>query len=225
MRIAVHQTTPIAGRAASVLLADRRLDLLGVVDGDPHGDKLARADDLGEWDVVLSDTETPGEILSRAVEAHVPLVLSASSEENPPITLFQDASLAGVAVALASTLDMTRIAATTRGTPLRRGIRVDFPPPVGSLTAASRTDGVLVAPTDTDWGGLLVEAESDSYGLADHQDFLAGIALAAAALVVATAPHPPGRVDPVTVAERYLNAAEEAGMEIARFRRPRQTRR
>ncbi|HDK45133.1 MAG TPA: hypothetical protein ENG94_02500 [Actinobacteria bacterium] len=223
MKIAIHQSGPIGGRAASVLLAERRLDLLGLLDQDPAGDpRVVRVEDLSQWDVLVSDTSTPTTLLARAVAADIPLVLSAELAESASIPLFAEASLVAMARCLEyeSDIDSSLVAITRPGTPLRKGTRVVFPPPIGSLKALRRRDGLLVAPTDGDWGGLIISGNRHSTGVADHAAFLAGIALAAAAIVMATSDLPIGAVRVEDVAGPYLDAAESAGLEIARFQRP-----
>jgi len=218
VRIAIHQSGPIGGRAASVLLAERHLDLLGLLDQDPGTDpRVVRVEDLSEWDVLVSDTNRPAAILDRAVAANIPLVLSAELDEGVSIPLFAGASLIAIARCLEheSDIDAAFIATTRPGTPLRKGTLVVFPPPIGPLKALRRPDGLFVAPTDADWGGLIIHSDRRSIGVADHAAFLAGIALAAAAIVMATSELPIGAVRVEDVAGPYLDAAERAGLEIA----------
>lgn len=222
VRVAILQTGPIAGRAASVLLSDPDLESLGVVDQDPGTDlRIQRVEDLTEWDLLLSDTHTPERAVTMAVDASVPLVLSEEFTGMAPVPVFAGASLFAVAKSLALELSTpTSVAVTTTGTPLSRGERVHFPPPVGPLWASPRTDGLLLAPTDTDWGGVMIRDGDGAVGIADHAAFLNGIALATAAVVMAKRPMVPGVVSLADVAGQYLDAAELAGLEFARFRRP-----
>ncbi len=222
VRVAILQTGPIAGRAASVLLSDPDLESLGVFDQDPGSDpRIQRVTDLTEWDLLLSDTNTPERAVALAVDASVPLVLSEEFDQTVPVPVFAGASLIAVAKSLALELSTpTSVAVTTTGTPLRRGERVLFPPPVGSLRASPRPDGLLLAPTDTDWGGVMIRDGDGAVGVADHAAFLNGIALAAAAVVMTKRPWDPGVVSLADVARQYLDAAERAGLEFARFRRP-----
>jgi len=223
VKVAIHQSRPLGSRAASVLLAERRLDLLGLLDQDPSGDpRVVRVEDLSEWDVLVSDSTTPATILDRATAANIPLVLGAELDRTASIPLFAGAGLIAIARCLEheSGIDAAVVATTRAGTPLRKGTRVVFPPPVGPLKALQRRDGLFVAPTDGDWGGLIINGDRRSIGVADHAAFLAGIALAAAAVVMATLQLPIGAVRVGDVAGPYLDAAENAGLEIATFRRP-----
>jgi hypothetical protein len=218
VKIAIHQTGPIAGRCAEVLLAERNLTAVGAFDGDPEGSRVSRVDDLGEWDVLVSDSPDPASILRRACAAHIPLVTRVPVSQVVDIPLFPDASLAAIARALTVGKTPSLVATTTRGSRLRQGTRVGFPPPVGTLWATVRPDGILEAPTPDEWGGLLVESASTSIGVADQFDFLEAIALASAAITMTRRTMSPGVVDIASVAGAYLDNAEAAGLEIATFR-------
>jgi len=224
VKIAIHQTSTVAGRAASVLLAEPRLEYLGVLDQDPGNadPRLVRIEDLSGWDVLISDTDTPSTILERAVTANIPLVLSAELPGTAPIPFIADAGLTMIARSLAHEYgpDVALVAATRSGDPLRKGDNVAFPPPVGPLRGLKRPDGLLIAPTGGDWGGVVVTGPHGSLGVSDHAEFLAAIALAAAGLILATSSRPAGSVPLEDVAGAYLDAAERAGLEVARFRKP-----
>jgi len=223
VKVAIHQSGPIGGRAASVLLAEGSLELLGLLDQDQGSDpRVVRVEDLSEWDVLVSDTTTPATIVERAVIANVPLVLSAEFDEPIPVPLFAGASLLAIARCLEyeSDSDPTIVATTQEGTPLRKGDRVVFPPPIGPLRTSRLPDGSLIAPTNGEWGGLIVKGKHRSVGVADHAEFLNGIALAAAAVLMATSAMPAGPVNLEDVAGMYLDIAESAGLEIARFQQP-----
>ena len=218
MKIAIHQSGPIGGRAASVLLAERQLDLLGVLDQEPSEDpRVVRVEELSAWDVLVSDSSTPATILDRAVAANIPLVLSAELDETASIPLFAGASLIAIARCLEheTDIDAPIVAITQQGTPLRKGMHIVFPPPVGPLKATQRHDGLFIAPTAGDWAGLVISGARRSIGVADNTAFLAGIALAAAATVMATSELPVGAVRWEDVAGLYLDTAENAGLEIA----------
>ena len=218
MKIAIHQTGPVAGRCAEILLAEADLTLLGVLDQAPERPKTIKVDDLAEWDVLVSDATDTTDILSRATSAHIPLAVRGTVSRSVQIPVFEDASLAALARAIASTVTPRSVAITTAGTPLRTGVAIDFPPPVGRLRSNPPSDGLITAPTSAEWAGVVVETSSQTIGVADQGAFLDAIALAAAAIVMATESHEAGLVDVTSIADRYLGIAETAGLEIASFR-------
>lgn len=216
MKIAIHQTSPIAGRCSEILLAEADLTLLGVIDQTPKRANTVKVEDLSDWDVLVSDALDTDAIVDRAVKAGIPLVVRGAVTTHTGIPVFAHASLSAIARAIASTMTPSLVAATVTGTPLRTGTHVDFPPPVGRLRAEAG-DGLLLAPTSGEWGGVVVRGASETVGIADQAAFLDAIALASAAVVMVGATEP-GLVDVGTVAARYLEVAEGAGLEIARFR-------
>ena len=218
VKVAIHQTGPIAGRCSEILLAEGRLTLLGVLDQNPQRPKTVRIDDLADWDVLVSDATDTDTILARATSAGIPLAVRGTVSTAVDIPVFSEASLAAVARAIAATTTPRLIAITAPGTPLRSGTSVAFPPPIGRLRAVSNSAGLLVAPTSGDWGGVVVEAASETIGVADQAAFVNAIALASAAIIMATTSNEPGIVDVGSIADHYLEIAEAAGLEIARFR-------
>jgi hypothetical protein len=218
VKVAIHQTGPVAGRCAEILLAEADLTLLGVLGQDPERSKITRVRHLSEWDVVVSDAVDATEALSKATSAGIPLAVRGTVSAPVRIPVFADASLAALARAIASTRNPRLVAITVPGAPLRSGAPVSFPPPVGRLHSNPRPDGLVVAPTSGDWSGIVVETTSEVVGVADQRAFLDAIALAAAAIVMATEPHEVGLVDVTSIADRYLGIAEAAGLEIASFR-------
>jgi len=218
VKIAIHQTGPVAGRCAEILLAEADLAILGVLDQKPERPRTTRVHDLAEWDVLVSDAANTTEILSRATSAGVPLAVRGTVPTPVQIPVFADASLAALARAIAATMTPRSVAITAPGTPLRSGVPIAFPPPVGRLRSNRPSDGLIVAPTSGEWAGIVVEAPSHVVGVADQGAFLDALALAAAAIVMATESHEVGLVDVGSIADSYLNAARTAGLEIANFR-------
>lgn len=218
MRVAIHQTSPIAGRCAEVLLADRSVDMLGVLDAKRTGPKITTVEDLGDWDLLVSDAADAGPLVTRATQAGIPLVIRGPV--GPPITIpvLTEVSLETIARALAASNDHRLVASTIRGERRRTGTRVRFPPPVGTLSATEGPDGMLLAPTPGDWGGAIVDMATGTIGITDNFDFLEAIALASGALLVAAIHHEPGLIDIRHHAGMYLDIADAAGLEIARFR-------
>ncbi len=218
VKIAIHQTGPVAGRCAEILLAEADLTLLGVLDQDPKRTNIVKVEDLSDWDVLVSDALDTEEIVAEATTANIPLAVRGPVATPVQIPVFADASLAALARAVATTLTPRLVAMTAPGTPLRSGVPIAFPPPVGRLRSNPPSDGLVVAPTSGEWAGIIVEAASEVVGVADQGAFLDAIALAAAAIVMATESHDMGLVDVRSIADRYLSIAEAAGLEIASFR-------
>ena len=122
------------------------------------------------------------------------------------------------------------VAWTVPGKPLRRGEAVAFPDPVGARwgrkLTKGRRDGTPVrieVPIGGDWaaasaevtGRIGGETVTRLVGVADHADHLAGIALAAGAIAVATGAYGPGVRRPSDAAPAYLEAALRVGLGVA----------
>ena len=157
------------------------------------------------------------------------------------LTLLVGASLGtGIAAGLAhhevarteEILELT-VAWTVQGRPLRRGEPLPFPDPVGSRWGREIEDEDLprdvptryfVAPVQGDWAGAMARMTGvvddgvarRVVGVADHAGHLEGLALAAAALTVATGAYPAGLQWPGT-REEYLESALTAGLAVATF--------
>jgi len=239
MRIAVHATGAVAARAARMVLAERDLEGLGLIDRSPTTSdrRVHRVTDLSSYDVVLSDDpENPAGIAAKAEAAGIACVLwhDGPVPWSSPATLLAGANLAsGIAPALASheeavlgrELPVT-IAWTEPGRPLGRGIAAPFPDPLGALWAEDRSngDGVrrLAAPVAGEWAGALVMVGNPReperiVGVADDAEHLEAIALAAGAVTVARGRYPGGSVSVDAAAEDYLLAAIAMGLEVAGF--------
>ena len=246
IRIAIHQTTEVGRRAAGILLGERDLTELGVVDAVPStiDPRLRRVTRLDRHDVLVTDAAEPSELMGEAAQAGIHCVVwrevaadgfEASYLERDK-SLVTGANLAtGVAPALAAheatrlgeVLDVTT-AWTEPGRPLRRGEPVPFPDPVGAQWARARTTPngrALVAPVDGEWAAALTRVTSAGpggvttrvVGVADLAPHLEAIALAAAALGAARGSYPPGTVAPTRAGEAYLRAALEAGLDVAAY--------
>jgi hypothetical protein len=245
MRVALYDDSPVAIRAGQVLLAERGLTSLGLVDKDPTTSdrRIERVDALGDYDVLVTDvTGDAGWLVEEALEARVNCVLAAddgdvakrygSEFESIGRTLIVAANLAGglarclAAHEVASGGEVLQVtcAWTEPGSRLRRGEAIPFPDPVGALWGKRRgtADGeALVAPIDGDWaaatatvtsvvdGGIVTRV----VGVADLGHHLGAIALASAAIAIDS--YATGCHRPADVAERYLAAALDAGLEVA----------
>lgn len=96
------------------------------------------------------------------------------------------------------------LAHTLGDTPLTRGIAVSFPDPTGSLWA-DQVGGVLLAPTDGPYCGVLAANDTGAYAVADERDFVEAIVTAAPIIARAL------RIDELDAAKRCgLGIAERA---------------
>ena len=238
MRVAIHQTSEIANRAGRVLLAERSLTALGLVDSAPSGrnERVERVTALADYDVVFSDADDPVDIAHRAAQAGVACVVRA--ETAPPWTatrpLLVGATLGGaIAPALAvheaaatAADEPVTLAWTVPGRPLRRGTAVAFPDPVGSLWADRRDPGPagtrLVAPVGGEWAAAMAMVGPAGtprrvVGIADLAAHLDALALAAGVKTVATGGFAPGVRTAADAAEPYLLSALGMGLEVAGF--------
>lgn len=241
MRIALHQNGEVADRAGRILLGDRRVEVLGIVDRDPstRSDRIERAFDLAEYDLVVTDDTDPQPIIARAAAAGNACVVwvepddMAFGPEPPASTLLVGSNLAtGLAPCLAShevaragSESTVSIAWTEPGTPLRTGKALAFPDPIGGRWGRRdhRGRNAFVAPVTGDWAGamaMVTSAGGDGtltriVGVADLAPHLEGIALAAGALTVGSGAYTPGLHLPVDASAAYLAEALKAGLDVA----------
>jgi hypothetical protein len=201
-------------------LAERTVVALGIADTgtDIDDPRVRTVEDLAEWDVLVCDSDPPARQVERAATAGTALVTASDKVgKAETIPIVRDASLRSLARSLAAvqTNTPTMLAWTEPGHPLAVSTIVTFPPPVGKLRARRAPDGALIAPTDDQWAGIVVRSGARIVGVADHAEWLAAIALAAAVHVV---PSEPGITTPDDAAQDYLDAAQRAGLETAVFR-------
>jgi hypothetical protein len=247
VRIALHQTGEVSARAGNVLLAEPNLLELGLIDARPSGNdrRVRPVTDLADYDVVVTDAEHPGPIVEQALDREISCVSWVDIDIEMYDAAFRDtahclvagANLAdGIAPSLAAH-EVARggeilgvvTAWTEPGKPLRRGEGVQFPDPVGSRWArkrkGARTPDGLVAPIEGEWAGALarVTAAGKSgvstriVGVADSAVHLEGLALAATTLAVSESAYPPGLHHPAAAAERFLERALGAGLDVAAY--------
>jgi len=248
MKIALEATGKIGSRAARVLLAERSVEAIGLIgrrstSGDP---RVSTITDLAGWDVVASDDIEHIKRRYRQASDHgIPLVVPTNQAvvtPNPDIPFVVGANPRfGLAASLAAH-ECTRhespmeavVAWTEPGRPLRRGLPLVFPQPIGNLWAESGDDvwpqappgtQFLAAPVEGPWTGLAVRVtaatpegvEVRTLGVADDSYFLGGIAFAAAVLAAGTGAYPVGVNYPTAAFGTYLERALKAGLEIATF--------
>lgn len=246
MRIALHQTGDVALRAGRTILAERDLLELGLVDARPTGDdrRISVVTDLADYDVVVTDSDEPGAIVEQALDRETNCVLWKNVDtalydaafSSIGRTLVVGSNLSnGITPSLAAhetaaggeVMDVTT-AWTEPGRPIRRGEAIEFPAPVGALWArpsSKARPNAMVAPTDSPWAGGIARVTSAGttgvstriVGVADDAIHLEGLALATGAIAVAQSAYSPGLHHPDDAAERFLEIALRAGLDVAAY--------
>ncbi|MEE8330660.1 MAG: hypothetical protein V3R84_02730 [Acidimicrobiia bacterium] len=242
VRIAVDATTDVGRRAGLILLNGTGIEALGLVDSDPRTDadpRVTRADDLADYDGIITDREDPREIFARALAGGTPMASWVDFRpDESDIAVVGGANLAtGITTCLAfheaarSTEVLEEVLAWTQpGRALRRGTAVAFPDPVGARWGTKLPSGDdaipttrIVVPLDGDWAGASAQVTCATaegvvrrvVGVADLAVHLEAIALAAAA---ATLEHFPQRpCSAVDAAEVYLSKTLEMGLAVATY--------
>lgn len=246
MRIALEHTGEVGLRAGRILLAERDLTALGLVDRTPRRNdpRLIQADDLSSFDVAVTDAADPEPLIRRAAEAGTSCVVwqeitRADHDAEYGLratTLLAGANLAsGIAPSLVAhetarggTVMDQMVAWTEPGKPLRRGEAIPFPDPVGSRWAKPRPSAkwrAFAAPVRGEWAGAMARVTSATgagvitriVGVADLAPHLEALALAAGALAVARDAYPSGLQRADTAAEAFLAEALNAGLGVASY--------
>ncbi len=247
MRIALRETGEIGSRTGRILLGDRRLDRLGLMGRRPQDvtdRRLGRVDDLGSYDVLVTDAvDDIDDDIDAALEAEISCVTwsddPATVERHGAAfiaadrTLLTGANLAsGIAPCLAAheaarsdeVLDVT-VAWTQPGHRQRRGEPIAFPGPVGSLwgdeVESSGIRRLLVAPIDGIWSAATVRVTAATGdGVVARVVGVADLgahleALALAAGALSVGGFGYGGARPEERPEDYLLAALDAGLDVA----------
>lgn len=241
MKIALHQTGEISYRAGRILLGDRRVDQLGLIDQTPsdiHGGKVVQADSLAEYDVVATDATEPQSLIRRGLASGASCAVWAQSDpdeiEPDGRTVLIGANLAtGIApclayheVAMHGKGNPSIIAWTEPGNSLRSGEPLAFPDPIGGRWGKrfrQRDSSRFVAPLPGEWAGALAQVTiSDGktshkriIGVADLASHLEALALAAGALAIGMGKFTEGKSRPVDSAEAYLKELLNSGLDVA----------
>lgn len=229
------------------MLAERDLDMLGLLDRDPRDgdDRVERVDGLDGYDVlVVDDLDGVDELAERSLETGTSLCVWNDFDPGDldgafierMSTILVGANLAtGLTPCLAAhevargghVMDVS-IAWTEPGAPLRRGTAVPFPDPVGARWAKPRDSAgasVLVAPVSGEWAGGMARVTSATgtgvvtriVGVADLAPHLEALSLAAGAIALARGAFPLGMAEPKDAAEAYLATALAAGLDVASY--------
>ena len=245
MRLALQQEGEVATRAGRILLAERGLTALGLVDKHPtdKDERLEHVDVLATYEALVTDSQSPHADIEAALTAGINCVVWDDAEgataeygeayEDAGLRLLTGCNLgSGVAPALTAhevaaagtVLDVTT-AWTEPGAPRRRGEAIPFPDPVGSRWAEVRetmyTDRAYVAKIGGSWAGAMarVTGATDA-GVVTRIVGVADLAVHLEALALATGAlvvldYPPGANRPADLADTYLSRALDLGLDVA----------
>ncbi|MDJ0663196.1 MAG: hypothetical protein QNJ75_01470 [Acidimicrobiia bacterium] len=245
MRLALHQASEVGTRAGRILLAERPLKALGLVDKHPteKDPRLEHVEVLATYDALLSDAADPRPDIEMALNAGVSCVVWVDADElgeeygddfaAGDLRLLTGCNLAtGIAPALAAhevaatenVLEVT-IAWTEPGSPRRRGEAIPFPDPIGSRWGEARlseyADRSFVAKVGGPWAAAMAKVTGASPAgvvtrIVGVSDLAVHLeALAFASGAVLVGELPPGLSRPTDLAEQYLAKALDAGLDVA----------
>ena len=248
MRIALHPTTETGHRAGRILLGEPELEALGIYGHRSRSTEDRRSmaiTELTGFELLISDDATaPLDLAAIAAEDGLSCVLAADPTPPPLLAarfarqgliLLLNANTAGLAETLRFHEALRTgpgwevlVAWTTEAKPLRRGVAVPFPDPLGARWGRRLPAGTdplvtrIEVPVEGPWGGALARTagpRSDHrlVAVADDRQHLAALALAAGALLVARGGLAPGVWHPADAATAYLQAAGHIGLDIAGF--------
>lgn len=196
--VVVDGSDPIRLRAVSALLADHRVDRIGIVGASPPsswGDRVARVASPEGFGIVVGLTPSDSQV---------------SVTAGPDGTVSW-AGPTGLTRSLGTQLEDAALAATVPGSPLRDGPRFGFPSPIGWLHGRD-SDGINQCPHASDLAAVMaVTANGRSLAIVDNQAFLDACSLAAGVVVALQ-----GHRGPVwDIADAYLDTAVSMGLVVA----------
>ncbi len=245
MRLAIHQTGEVATRAGRILLAERDLTGLGLVDKFPteSDPRLEHVEVLATYDALLTDSADPGDHIEMALTAGISCVVWVDADEahaeydsafaEAGLRLLTGSNLAtGIApaltaheVAAADTVLEVTTAWTEPGTARRRGEPLPFPEPVGSRWGEPRetphADRAYVARVSGEWAAAMARVTGGSpAGVITRIVGVSDLAVHLEALAFATgaalvSSYPPGASHPADLADKYLARALDMGLDVA----------
>ena len=235
----------MATRAGRILLAERGLTALGLIDKHPNepDDRLEHVDVLATYDALVTDSDAPHAQIEAALSAGISCVVWADATgaaaeygeafEEAELRLLTGCNLgSGIAPSLTAhevaatetVLDVTT-AWTEPGTPRRRGEAIPFPEPIGSRWAEPRetpyTDRAFVARVAGQWAGAMARVTGATAGgvvtrIVGVSDLAVHLeALALAAGAIVYGQYPPGANRPADLADTYLSKALDVGLDVA----------
>ena len=232
-------------RAGRILLAERSLTALGLIDKHPTepDDRLEHVEVLATYDALVTDSESPHPQIEAALSAGISCVIwsdanGAAAEYGEAFTeadlrLLTGCNLgSGIAPSLTAhevaetetVLDVTT-AWTEPGTPRRRGAAIPFPEPTGSRWAEPRetpyTDRAFVARVAGPWAGAMARVTGATPAgvvtrIVGVSDLAVHLeALALAAGAIVHRHYEPGANRPADRADDYLSKALDVGLDVA----------
>lgn len=198
IRVAIDATDPVRMRVASALLADHRVDRVGLIGQTPPavwGDRVVAIDSADGWNLAVGIAQ-PG-------VAEVTVAAGGAVSWAGP---------SGLARCLGNRIGGTaRLAGTVRGEPIKGTARFGFPPPLGWL-GGELVDGVYHCPVQGSLAAVVaVNDDGRSVVVLDDQEFLDAALLAAGVILAAD-----GHRGPVwEAADRYLEVISDFGLVLA----------
>lgn len=237
MRVLVDATGEVGQRAANILLAEERVEFIGVwkSTATKRTSRTGAASDVTGFDIAVSDSLEPRpDLVARCAVAGIPVVLwsdDAGIAPGPaaaPVVTGANVGSALTAALLAHPTaqprpdEPVRVAWTEPGKPYRRGTTIAFPDPVGESRARRRSPGRYVARRQDDWAGAVVRVGEDDaprvVGVADHAGHLEALVLAAAVLITADGTFEAGVHEAADGGEHLLNALRRVELDVASWR-------
>jgi hypothetical protein len=245
MRLALQATGEVATRTGRVLLAERSLTALGLVDQTPteRDSRLERAEVLATYDALVTDAAEPEDDIAMALTAGIDCVVWVDADDATAAydDRFSDAGLrlltgcnlaSGIApsliaheVAATDNVLETMIAWTEPGSPRRRGKAIAFPDPIGSRWGEERptpfADRCYVARVGGEWAAATAQVTGASETgvltrIVGISDLAVHLeALALAAGATVIGQYPVGASRPIDLSERYLARLLDAGLDVA----------
>lgn len=245
MRLALHATGEVATRAGRILLAERGVTALGLVNQSPaeRDSRLERVEVLATYDALITDAAAPEADIEMALTAGVSCAVWVDADEardrqggdfaDAGLKLLTGCNLAsGIApsllaheIAAIDTVLETMTAWTEPGSPRRRGRAIPFPEPIGSRWATeertSHADRAYVARVGGEWAAAMAQVTGASAsGVVTRVVGVADLAVHLEALSLAVGgmlvmDYSPGGHRPADLADKYLARLLDAGLDVA----------
>lgn len=202
MRIAVDVSTEVGNRSVRVLLADPGVEYVGVLNESvPKHRRSGPIDSVAGYDVLVSDgTSDIHRLIGRCTVEDVAVVVWPDVDLSPDscsVPVVHGANVATALVAALGAHPAARIQPTDTivkgwtepGQPLKSGVSVPFPDPIGPQWGRERSAGNVVAFRDDEWAGAVVDVDGPDgrriIGVSDHAAFMEAIVLAGVSIAAA----------------------------------------
>ncbi|MCB1246513.1 MAG: hypothetical protein KDB69_04545 [Acidimicrobiia bacterium] len=222
----------MGNRAVRALLSDPNVEYLGVLsESVPKRRRSGPIERIDGFDVLMSDGDADiHRLMGMCAVEEVALVLWSDGEPDSgprTIPVVHGANVAsGLIGALAahptaavSDEDKVTVGWTEPGTPLKRGIPIAFPDPIGPSWGKARSNGEVVAFRDDEWAGAVVDVDGPKgrriIGVADHAAYMEALVLSAATLAAGSGVYETGSHAAASRGEQLLNFLYDMELEIA----------